>query len=79
VPVVVFMNEDFDFVAFAGDRTLARYRALAGRLLGPSCPLPGVAVPADEVGATLQDWVDEFERVHLLLRLSPKLRQRHGD
>lgn len=79
VPVLILMNEDFDFVALAGDRTLARYRALATRLLGPSCPLPGAPVPADEIAATLQDWIDEFERVHLLLRLSSKLRQRHGD
>ncbi len=79
VPVVLFMNEDLDFVAFAGDRTLSRYRALAGRLLGAACPLPGAEVARDEIAATLQDWVDEFERVHLLLRLSGKLRERHGD
>ena len=28
---------------------------------------------------TLQDWVNEFERVQLLLRLSTRLRQKHGD
>ena len=79
VPVVVFANEDFDFVSLLGDRTLTRYRALAARQLGPSCPLPGAAVPADEIAATLSDWVGEFERVQLLLRLSTKLRERHGD
>ena len=26
-----------------------------------------------------QDWLNEFERVQWLLRLSPRLRQRHGD
>jgi hypothetical protein len=79
VPVVIFTNEDSEFVALAGDRTLARYRAVAARKLGASCPLPGAPVAPDEIAATLQDWVDEFERVHLLLRLSPKLRQRYGD
>jgi len=79
VPVVVFMNEDFEFVGLAGDRTLSRYRALAARMLGASCPLPGAPVPEDEIAATLQDWVEEFERAQLLLRLSGKLRQRHGD
>lgn len=79
VPVVLFLNEDHEFVGLAGDRTLSRYRALAARQLGASCPLPGAPVPADEVAATLQDWVDEFERAHLLVRLSPKLRQRHAD
>lgn len=79
VPVLLLLNEDFDFVALAGDRSLARYRAIAARMLGPSCPLPGAPVPESEMAATLADWVNEFERAALLLRLSPKLRQRHGD
>lgn len=79
VPVLLLLNEDFDFVALAGDRVLSRYRALAGRTLGPACPLPGAPVPADEIAATLADWLDEFERVALLLRLSSKLRSRYGD
>ena len=79
VPVVVFMSEDFDVVSILGDRTLTRYRALAARNLGSSCPLPGAPVPDDELAGTLADWVDEFERVQLLLRLSPRLRERHQD
>lgn len=79
VPVCVLMNEDDDFLALVGDRVLARYRAIAARNLGPACPLPGAPVPADEVAATLQDWVDEVERAHLICRLSTKLRARHGD
>lgn len=79
VPVVVFMAEDFEPVSFFGDRTLARYRALAARKLGAACPLPGAPVEEDEWRATLQDWLDEIERVHLLLRLSGRLRQAHGD
>ncbi len=79
VPVVLILNEDFDILSLEGDRSLARYRAMAARQLGPSCPLPGAPVPAEEVAATLQDWVDAFERAHLMARLSTKLRQRHGD
>ena len=79
VPVALFLAEDFEFVALLGDRTLARYRALAARQLGPSCPLPGAPVPDDELAATLSDWLAEFERVQLLLRLSARLRQKHGD
>lgn len=79
VPVVVFMNEDCEFVGLAGDRPLARYRAIAKRQLGPSCPLPGAPVPPDELAATVADWVGEFERAALLLRLSPKLRDRYRD
>lgn len=79
VPVVIVMNEDFDFCALLGDRTLNRYRSLAARQLGGACPLPGAPVPSDEVAAQMQDWVNEIERVQLMLRLSTKLRTRHGD
>ncbi|MBZ0171555.1 MAG: hypothetical protein K8E66_04175, partial [Phycisphaerales bacterium] len=77
--VVLFLNEDFDFLSLYGDRSLSRYRALAARQLGASCPLPGAPVDGAEARATCQDWLNELERVHLLCRLSPKLRARHGD
>ncbi|MGH7132050.1 MAG: thioredoxin family protein [Phycisphaerales bacterium] len=79
IPVAIFMNEDFDFVSMHGDRTLSRYRAMAAAKLGASCPVPGAPVPSDEVAATTADWLNEFERVALLLRLSHKLRAKHGD
>lgn len=79
VPTVLFLAEDFAFCGLVGDRTLTRYRAVAARQLGAACPLPGAPVPQEEVDATLQDWVNEFERAHLILRLSPRLRQKHGD
>ncbi|MFG0328393.1 MAG: thioredoxin family protein [Phycisphaerales bacterium] len=79
VPVVLFLAEDDEFVSIYGDRTLTRYRALAERQLGPACPMPGAPVPTEELAATMQDWLDEFERVQLLLRLSSRLRQLHGD
>ncbi len=79
VPVLVFCAEDFEFVSWFGDRTLTRYRAMAQRNLVAACPLPGAPVPSDELAGTQQDWLDEFERVHLLLRLSGRLRQKYGD
>jgi hypothetical protein len=79
VPLVIFMAEDHEPVSIFGDRTLTRYRALASKQLGGACPLPGARVHDDELRGTLQDWIDEFERVHLLLRLSGRLRQRYGD
>ncbi len=79
VPTAIFMNEDYEFVSLYGDKSLARLRAQAAKSLGASCPLPTADVPPDEIEATLQDWLHEFERVHLLLRLSPKLRERHQD
>ena len=79
VPVAIFMAEDFEPVSVFGDRSLTRYRAIAEKNLGAACPLPGAPVPEDEMQGTLQDWLDEVERVHLLLRLSARLRQKHGD
>ncbi len=79
VPVALFLAEDHELCAVFGDRTLQRYRALAARQLGPSCPTGIVAPDKDEMDATLQDWLDEVERVQLMLRLSARLRQKHGD
>lgn len=79
VPTVVFMSELFDLMSVMGDKTLSRLRAAAVRKLGPACELPGAPVPADETAATLADWLAEVERVHLLLRLSTKLRAKHAD
>ena len=81
VPVVIFAAEDFEPVGWAGDKLLSRYRIMARDTLGEgaTCPLPGAPIPADELAAETADWVDEFERVHLLLRLSGRLRQLHGD
>jgi thiol-disulfide isomerase/thioredoxin len=79
VPVALFLAEDFEFCSGYGDRTIHRYRALARKQLGAACPI-GLAPPdQDEVAATLADWLVEFERVQLMLRISPRLRQKHHD
>jgi thiol-disulfide isomerase/thioredoxin len=79
VPVVVFFSEDGFEVARYGERTLSKYRQLVRDQVGDSCPT-GVAVPGDPLLAQVtQDWLNEFERVQWLLRLSPRLRQFHGD
>ena len=79
VPSVVFLSEDFLEVARFGDKTLARYRKVAAEQLGPSCPT-GLVPPADdELNAVTADWVDQFERAQLILRLSGRLRSKHGD
>lgn len=79
VPVAAFFSEDFTPIVFYGDRTLSAYRAAAGAQLGPSCP-SGLLPPAgDALAAVTADWLAEFERVQLILRLSGRLRQLHGD
>lgn len=79
VPVVVFLSEDNEWCATAGDRTIHRYRALARARLGPMCPTGIVAPEKDELDATLADWLNEVERVQLMLRLTPRLRQKYQD
>jgi thiol-disulfide isomerase/thioredoxin len=79
VPVVLFMAEDHELCAICGDRTLNRYRAMASRLLGAACPTGLIAPGQDELAQTIQDWINEFERVELMLRLSGRLRQKYGD
>lgn len=79
VPIVVFLSEDFQEVARYGDRTLSRYRQIAADQLGPSCPTGIVPPGDDETAEVVREWLGEFERAQLMLRLSPRLRQKHGD
>ena len=79
VPTVIWMSEDFEFCHLLGDRTISRLRSMAARYLGPACPVPGAELEPDLSAAMVADWVQEFERIHLLLRLSPRLRELHGD
>ncbi len=79
VPLVVFLSEDNQFCGGYGDRTLSKYRQMAVEQLGPSCPT-GISAPNQELlNAVTQDWLTEFERIQLMLRLSARLRQLHGD
>ena len=78
VPITWFMAEDLEPVSVFGDRTLSRYRSMARKQLGPAAAVVAEP-PADPVAAVLQEVLDEFERVQLLLRLSTRLRQKHGD
>lgn len=79
VPVVLFLAEDYAFCGLYGDRSLTRYRALARRQTGSACSTGLFAPDAEELAATLQDWLDEIERIQLMLRLSGRLREKHGD
>ena len=78
VPVTWFMAEDFHPCSRIGDRSLSRYRSMARKALGDASPVLAEA-PGNPVRAVLQELLDEFERVELLLRLSPRLRELHGD
>lgn len=79
VPVTVFLSEDFFECERFGDRTLATYRRMAATQLGPACPIGPAPLEGGEQEAMVAEWVEHVERVHLMLRLSPFLRERHGD
>ena len=79
VPVAIFMAEDYQLCSVYGDRSLNRYRKLAEKQLGAACST-GLFLPGeDEISVQLQDWLNEFERIQLLLRLSTRLRKKYGD
>jgi thiol-disulfide isomerase/thioredoxin len=79
VPVVVFFSEDGYEVSRYGERTLSKYREMIRNSAGDSCPT-GIGTSNDPLLVQItQDWLNEFERVQWLLRLSNRLRQKHGD
>lgn len=79
VPSVLFLAEDGSPCGRYGDRTLAKYRDSAASLTGAACPTGLVAQPKNLQDAVIQEWLEQFERIQLMLRLSPRLRQKHGD
>ena len=78
VPITWFMAEDFEPISRIGDRTLSRYRSIAQKTLGPASNVLAPP-PENPVRAVLDEVLDEFERVSILLSLSPRLRKKHGD
>jgi len=77
VPVVVFLTEDFWEVGRFGDRLLSVYRTKAAREIGRGSDL-GQLSP-NSLSRELADWVDIFERMLVMVRLSPPLRRKHKD
>lgn len=80
VPSVLFLSEDYHPCGRYGDRTLSRYRQLAGQVAGAACSTGIVAQGEEErLSEVVQEWLNEFERIQLMLRLSGRLRKIHGD
>lgn len=78
VPSVTFLSEDFQEVGRYGDRTLAKYRSILEKVTGETCST-GLMVDAPLQARVVQEWLDQFERAQLILRTSPRLREKHGD
>lgn len=79
VPAVLFLSEDWFRCGQYGDRTLSKYRDVAGTLDGASCPTGLVAPGQSLLDNVVQDWLNEFERIQLMLRTSARLRKLNGD
>jgi hypothetical protein len=79
VPSVLFLSEDNFVCGRYGDRTLSKYRAMAQSQFGATCPSGIVPEEGSLMQQVVQDWLDEFERIQLMLRTSGRLRQLHND
>ena len=77
VPILVFLSEDFWEVGRFGERVLTVYRAKAAREIGKDYK-GGILSPRALLDEQ-SEWVDLFERMLIMLRLSPPLRRSHGD
>lgn len=78
VPAVMFLSEDDFPCGRYGDRTLAKYREMAANTVGNACAT-GLGGEAALNETVQQEWLDEFERIQLMLRTSGRLRKKHGD
>lgn len=79
VPSIVYLAEDGAQCGRSGDRTLSKYRDMSSSLEGAFCPT-GLVAPGQSLTASVtQDWLDDIERIQLMLRTSARLRQKHGD
>ncbi|MDA0284849.1 MAG: thioredoxin family protein [Planctomycetota bacterium] len=79
VPSVLFLSEDNFVCGRYGDRTLAKYRNMAATQLGAACPSGIGESDQTLLDQVTQEWLNEFERIQLMLRLSGRLRKLHND
>ncbi len=79
VPVLVFLSEDFYECERFGERTLATYRQKVASRQGASCSTGLFAPPTDIVKANVAEWLTHFERIELMLQISPRLMKLNGE
>ena len=79
VPALLFLSEDNFPCGRYGDRTLSKYRQVATELEGAACSTGIIAPGSSLLDTVVQDWLNEFERIQLILRTSGRLRKLHGD
>ena len=79
VPSALFLSEDNFVCGRYGDRTLSKYRNMAETQLGAACPTGIGGADQSLLDQVTQEWLNEFERIQLMLRLSGRLRKLHND
>jgi thiol-disulfide isomerase/thioredoxin len=77
VPIAVFLSEDYWEIERYGERTLSVYRSKLARETNMGNDKGILSPRARE--RELAEWVEIFERILIMLRLSPPLRRRHED
>ena len=77
VPVVVFLTEDFWEVGRFGERLLSLYRSKMAREIGRGVD-KGQLSPKS-LAREMEDWIAVFERMLIMVRLSPPLRRKYND
>src|SRR5262249_37334658 len=77
VPAVVFFSEDGFECGRAGDRTLAKYRAMMQEQAGSTCP-SGITAGKDPLLVSVtQDWLAQIQRLQRMTRPASPRRQIH--
>lgn len=79
VPAVLFFSEDWFRCGLYGDRTLSKYRQMTADFAGAACSTGIGSLERSLLDAVVQEWLNEFERIQLMLRTSARLRKLHGD
>ena len=79
VPGLLFLSEDNFVCGRYGDRTLAKYREMTQAQSGAACPTGIGEVDPALLNNVIQDWLNEFERIQLMLQTSGRLKALHGD
>jgi thiol-disulfide isomerase/thioredoxin len=77
VPSTIFITEDWFEAGRFGDRTLTVYRNKMAREVGRGVDQGILNTKSRE--RELSEWVDQFERILIMLRVAPALREKYGD
>ncbi len=77
--MVLSLSEDFFEVGRFGDSHHSVYKRKLATELGAVCD-PGLVRAKDEdLRTELVEWINYFDRIQAILRLSPLLRRRYSD